>query len=91
MDEAIQVRLQKQTSSFVPTTTGVNNSPTKNTRQMSTTLSMKDGEVVVIGGLVQDTDSATTNRPGWLPHFFDGHGASKGRTEILLVLQVQKV
>lgn len=91
MDDAIEVRLQEQMSSFVTTTTGVNNSPTKNTRQMSTTLSMKDGEVVVIGGLVQDTDSASSNSVGWLPRFLDGHGSSKGRTEILLVLQVQKV
>jgi hypothetical protein len=91
MADAIQVQLQEQMSSFVATTTGVNNSPTKNTRQMTTTVSMKDGEVIVIGGLLQDTDSSTNNSIGWLPHFLDGHGASKGRTEVLLVLQVQKV
>jgi hypothetical protein len=91
MADAIQVQLQEQMSSFVATTTGVNNSPTKNTRQMTTTVSMKDGEVIVIGGLVQDTDSSTHDSVAWLPHFLDGHGASKGRTEVLLVLQVQKV
>jgi len=91
MVDAIQVQLQEQMSSFVATTTGVNNSPTKNTRQMTTTVSMKDGEVIVIGGLVQDTDSSTNNSLGWLPHFLDGHGSSKGRTEVLLVLQVSKV
>jgi type II secretory pathway component GspD/PulD (secretin) len=91
MADAIQVQLQEQMSSFVATTTGVNNSPTKQTRQMQTTVSMKDGEVIVIGGLVQDTNSSTNNSVGWLPRFLDGHGSSKGRTEILLVLQVQKV
>ena len=91
MADAIQVKLQEQMSSFVATTTGVNNSPTKNTRQMDTTVAMKDGEVIVLGGLQQDTDSSTTNSLGWLPHFLDGHSGSKGRTEILLVLQVQKV
>ncbi|KVL92061.1 type II secretion system protein GspD [Burkholderia stagnalis] len=91
MADAIQVELQEQMSSFVATTTGVNNSPTKNTRQMRTTVSMKDGEVIVLGGLVQDTDTATTNSPGWLPRFLDGHGSSRGRTEVLLVLQVQRV
>lgn len=91
MADAIEVQLQEQMSSFVATTTGVNNSPTKNTRQMSTTVSMKDGEVIVIGGLVQDTDSSSSNSVGWLPHFLDGRGSSKGRTEVLLVLQVQKV
>jgi hypothetical protein len=91
MADAIQVQLQEQLSSFVATTTGVNNSPTKNTRQMQTTVSMSDGEVIVIGGLVQDTDSSSRNSVGWLPHFLDGHGSSKGRTEVLLVLQVSKV
>lgn len=45
MADAIQVKLDEQISSFVPTTTGVNNSPTKNTREMTTTVSMKDGEI----------------------------------------------
>jgi hypothetical protein len=91
MADAIQVHLQEQMSSFVTTTTGVNNSPTKNTRQMQTTVSVKDGEVIVLGGLQQDTDSATTNSLGWLPKFLDGHSASQGRTEVLLVLQVERV
>ncbi|HDR8990117.1 TPA: type II secretory pathway protein [Burkholderia vietnamiensis] len=91
MADVIQVQLQEQMSSFVATTTGVNNSPTKQTRQMSTTVNMKDGEVIVIGGLLQDTDSSTRNSVGWLPRFLDGHGSSRGRTEVLLVLQVQRV
>lgn len=91
MERAIQVKLQEQMSNFVATTTGVNNSPTKNTRQMSTTLSMQDGEVVVIGGLVQDTGAASHTSVRWLPHLLDGHSASGGRTEVLLVLQVEKV
>lgn len=91
MADAIQVQLREQMSSFVATTTGVNNSPTKNTREMQTTVSMRDGEVIVLGGLVQDNDSSSVNSLGWLPKFLDGHGASKSRTEVLLVLQVQRV
>ncbi|WP_230955589.1 type II secretion system protein GspD [Burkholderia multivorans] len=91
MADSIQVKLNEEMSSFVATSTGVNNSPTKNTRQMATTVNLKDGEVVVLGGLVQDVDTRSTNSPGWLPKFLDGHSASKGRTEVLLVLQVSKV
>ncbi|WP_070107925.1 type II secretion system protein GspD [Burkholderia plantarii] len=91
MADVIQVQLQEQMSSFVATTTGVNNSPTKNTRQMQTTVSMKDGEVIVLGGLVQDQESGSRNSVGWLPSFLDGKSGSKGRTEVLLVLQVSKV
>jgi len=91
LGDVIQLQLQEQISSFVPTTSGVNGSPTKNTRQMDTTVSLKDGEVVVLGGLVQDSESVSNNHEWWLPHFLDGSGGSKGRTEVLLVLQVQKV
>ncbi len=91
MGDRVQVELQEQISSFVATTTGVNNSPTKNTRQMTTTVSMRDGEVMVLGGLVQDSDTSAVTHQGWLPHFLDGRSSSKGRTEVLLVLQVQKV
>jgi type II secretory pathway component GspD/PulD (secretin) len=91
LGDVIRLQLQEQISSFVPTTSGVNGSPTKNTRQMDTTVSLKDGEVVVLGGLVQDSESVSNNHEWWLPHFLDGSGGSKGRTEVLLVLQVQKV
>lgn len=91
MADAIQVKLSEQMSSFVATTTGVNNSPTKNTREMETTVSMRNGEVIVLGGLVQDGDSTSRTSPAWFPHFLDGRSSSRGRTEVLLVLQVQKV
>ncbi|WP_027794584.1 type II secretion system protein GspD [Paraburkholderia acidipaludis] len=91
LDDAIQVKLDEQISSFVATTTGVNNSPTKNTREMTTTVSMKDGEVIVLGGLMQDSTAAAVSHEGWLPHFLDGKSSSKARTEVLLVLQVRKV
>ncbi|AJY29527.1 bacterial type II and III secretion system family protein [Burkholderia thailandensis 34] len=91
MGDVVQVRLSEQMSSFVATTTGVNNSPTKNTREMSTVVNMKDGEVIVLGGLVQDQDTFSRNSVGWLPSFLDGKSGSKGRTEVLLVLQVSKV
>lgn len=91
MSDAIEVKLSEQISSFVATSNGVNSSPTKNTREMQTTVSMKNGEVIVLGGLVQDGDSSSRTSPGWLPHFLDGRSSSKGRTEVLLVLQVQKI
>jgi hypothetical protein len=91
MADAIQVKLEEQISSFVPTTTGVNNSPTKNTREMNTTVSLHDGEVIMLGGLVQDSNTSAVNREGWLPRFLGGRSSSRVRTEVLLVLQVQKV
>ncbi|MCA8094471.1 type II secretory pathway protein [Burkholderia anthina] len=91
LGDVVQLKLVEQISSFVATTTGVNNSPTKNTREMSTTVNMHDGEVIVLGGLVQDDESRAATSVGWLPRFLDGRSGSKGRTEVLLVLQVQRV
>ncbi|HTH61271.1 MAG TPA: type II secretory pathway protein [Paraburkholderia sp.] len=91
MGDAIDLSIDEEISSFVATTTGVNGSPTKNTRSMTTTVQLSDGEVVVLGGLVQDTTTSSTDRQRWLPRFMDGSSSSKGRTEVLLVLQVQKV
>jgi hypothetical protein len=91
MNDSIDVSIDEEISSFVATTTGVNSSPTKNTRSLNTSVSMKDGEVVVLGGLVQDSDSSATEHQWWLPHFLDGKSSSKGRTEVLLVLQVERI
>lgn len=89
--QSVDVTVDEEISDFVATTTGVQSSPTKNTRQMQTQTRMADGEVIVIGGLTQDTSSSSRNHFPWLPAFLDGVGSSKGRTEILLVLQVEKI
>jgi hypothetical protein len=41
--------------------------------------------------LVQDQETKARSHVAWLPRFLDGQTGSKGRTEILLVLQVQKI
>lgn len=89
--DAIQLQVDEEISSFEATTTGVNGSPTKNTRSLQTVASVKDGEVIVLGGLIRDEDSETHSGQRWLPSFLHGHTRSKGRTEVVLVLQVQKV
>jgi len=87
----VDVKVDEEISGFVATTTGVQGSPTKNTRQMQTQTRMADGEVIVIGGLTQDTTSAARNHFPWLPSFLDGKSSDKGSTQILLVLQVQRI
>lgn len=91
MRDVIELSIDEELSSFVNTTTGVNGSPTKNTRSLQTVADMKDGEVIVLGGLIQDSDTTVNSRERFFPHFLDGHSTSKTRTEVVLVLQVQKV
>ncbi|WP_343219833.1 type II secretion system protein GspD [Paraburkholderia tuberum] len=91
MRDTIELNVDEEISSFVNTTTGVNSSPTKNTRSLQTVADMKDGEVIVLGGLIQDQSTVARDGQRWLPSFLDGRSASKGRTEVVLILQVQKV
>jgi type II secretory pathway component GspD/PulD (secretin) len=91
MRDLIELNVDEEISSFVNTTTGVNTSPTKNTRSLQTVADLKDGEVIVLGGLIQDQSTVARDGQRWLPAFLDGRAASKGRTEVVLILQVQKV
>ncbi|EIP89261.1 putative bacteriophage-related lipoprotein [Burkholderia humptydooensis MSMB43] len=91
MRDVIELKVREEISDFVATKTGVDTSPTKNTRQLQTVTRLRDGELVVLGGLIQDRDATARSGYSWLPSFFDGRSSSKQRTEVLLVLQVQRI
>lgn len=90
-EASIDVRVDQQISTFVNTTTGVNNSPTLTKRQLSTNVSMANGDVVVIGGLRNDKDTAASSGLSFLPSFFKAKTAEKSNSEILLFLQLKKL
>ena len=73
------------------TTTGVNNSPTKNTRKVESSFNVADGDVLLIGRLMQDKGTLVNSGLSFLPRWMAGHTVSKSKTEILLLLQVQKI
>ncbi len=60
MQNAIDIKINHELSNFTPTQTGVNNSPTLNKRNLQTELSIQDGEILVIGGLM-DIQTSTSN------------------------------
>lgn len=90
-DSVVDVDLSQQMSSFVNTTTGVNTSPTLTKRQMDTSVSMPDGDVIVLGGLTEDKDSASSSGLSFLPDWFRSKTSNTAKTEILLFLQVNKI
>ncbi|MBS4068166.1 MAG: hypothetical protein KGZ62_06165 [Sulfurimonas sp.] len=82
----------KQTiSSFVPTTNGVNTTPTLIKRELTTTVGTSHDEVVVLGGL--DETKTSTDRSGlpFIPSWLHSQTSDDSKTEVLLVLQVQKI
>jgi general secretion pathway protein D len=82
----IDIDVSQELSNFVRTDTGVNTSPTLIKRALSNQLSLSSGDVVVLGGLTEDRDTAA--RSGIFKGFLGSRSKETTRTEILLVLQV---
>jgi len=87
----IDLNIDQQLSNFIATTTGVNNSPTLTKRALKTSVGMQDGDLIVLGGLTENKDSKTRDGFSFLPSFIGSTGTEIGKSEILLVLQVQRL
>jgi general secretion pathway protein D len=91
LQETIYLVLQQQVSTFVATTTGVNASPTLLKRELTTKLSLRSGEVVVLGGLEEARSSdARAGLPGVLS-VLSSRGADESRSNLVLLLETSIV
>jgi general secretion pathway protein D len=87
----IDVDLAQQLSNFVKTENGVNDSPTLIKREIRTSVSMADGEVILLGGLSEEKETIGQTGLSFLPRWPFSKTGDKGRTEFLLVLQLQRI
>ena len=68
------------------------NAPVVNQREAQTTVSVKDGETIVLGGIIKDSISATVNKLpvlGDIPvlgKLFQSNSTTKSKTELLVFL-----
>ena len=90
-DERIDLLVDQQISDFAKTETGVNNSPTLSKRSLSTTVSLTDGELILLGGLTSQKLVESSSGLSWLPKALHSSGQSQSQTEVLLLLQVERV
>lgn len=90
-DVSVDLDLSQTMSSFVNTTTGVNTSPTLTKRQMDTSITVEDGDLIVLGGLTESKDSKGASGLSFLPSFLQATTESASKTEVLLVLQLTKL
>lgn len=90
-EAVVELAISQQLSDFVKTTTGVNNSPTLTKRELKTTVGVQDGDVIVLGGLVENKTTRSRDGLSFLPRFLDTRSAEDSASEILLVLQVQRL
>ncbi|CAG0983479.1 Secretin XcpQ [Methylophilaceae bacterium] len=89
--ETIELDITQQLSSFVPTTNGVNNSPTLIKREIKTVVNTKHGELILLGGLNESKVSNQRQGLKFLPDFLHNKNDTDDKSDILLVMQVQRL
>jgi general secretion pathway protein D len=90
-ESVIDIAVDQQLSNFAQTTTGVNTSPTLTKRALKTSIGMQDGDLIVLGGLTENKESDIRDGLSFLPKLLHTTGKENSRSEILLVLQVQRL
>jgi len=89
--DSIELNIRQQLSNFIPTSNGVNNSPTLIKRELSSVVNAKSDDVIVLGGLEEHRTSKTKSGFRWLPDFLKNKSDEQGDSDILLVLHVQRL
>jgi general secretion pathway protein D len=88
----ILLDIEQEVSDVVPTTTSNIDSPTIQQRRVKTTVSVNDGESILLAGLMQDKTSNTRNQlPGlgeipFLGNLFKNKTNSINRTELMIAI-----
>ncbi|WP_233960941.1 type II secretion system protein GspD [Pectobacterium versatile] len=88
--DVIDLKIRQELSNFTSTQNGVNGSPTLIKREISTDISLNDGDIVLLGGLADDKKTNSETGFSWLPSFTSA-GSSADKTDIVVVLQVRKI
>jgi general secretion pathway protein D len=88
----VTLDVNQSVSNVVPTTTSTINSPTIQQRRLTSTISVKSGESILLGGLIQDTDNRDSSGipvlneiPG-IGNLFGAHTNGSARTELILLM-----
>lgn len=87
----IKLTVDGQVSSFSATTTGVTSSPTLSKRQVQTSLTLADGEILLIGGL--NSNKRVNGQTGFsfLPKSWSVKNESAASTDLVLILSASVV
>lgn len=87
----INVSVDGQVSSFGVTATGVIGSPTLSKRQVQTSLTLSDSEILVIGGLNSAKNLDGTSGMSFLPKSWASYNNNASATDLVLILSAQVV
>ena len=87
----LSLAVDGQVSSFQTTTTGVSGSPTLVKRQVKTSVTLGDGEVLVIGGLNDSKATGSTGGFSFLPATWRTKSSNGTKTDLVLILSARVV
>ena len=93
----VQLEIEQEVSSVVKTTTSNIDSPTIQQRRVKTTVVVNDGDVLTLGGMIQDEASKTSNQVpllGDLPGIgavFSNRDNSVHKTELIILIRPRVV
>ncbi|EFM6727595.1 type II and III secretion system [Escherichia coli] len=87
----IHITVHQELSSFVKTDTGISDSPTLLKREIDSSLVLNDGDVVVLGGLADSSDTDTKTGFSLLPKWFSQKSKENSKTDMVILLQVKKM
>ncbi|WP_400337105.1 type II secretion system protein GspD [Pectobacterium sp. CHL-2024] len=86
----IDLKISQEMSNFTATDNGVNSSPTLIKREISTDISLQDGEIILLGGLAEQKNTDSKTGFSLLP-LFTSQGSDSSKTDVVVVLQVRKI
>lgn len=89
-ESVIDLDLTQTVSDFVQTETGLVNTPTMNKREVRTSLTVEDGEVLVIGGLNQVKTESMKSGLWFLPWPLSKSSGDRA-TELVLILELKRI
>jgi general secretion pathway protein D len=88
----VTMDVNQSVSNVVPTSTSQIDSPTFQQRRLTSTISVKTGETILLGGLIQQSDSRQSqgvpvlNEIPGLGALFGSHTNGAGRTELIMLM-----
>lgn len=91
MRDRIEVEVMQQLSNFQKTQTSNIDSPTLLKRELSTSVGVESGDIVVLAGLEESKDTNSSTGFSFLPDFMRTTKASNAKTQLLLVVEVKKL
>ncbi|MEC4300740.1 bacterial type II and III secretion system family protein [Escherichia coli] len=60
-------------------------------REVSTSVSLNDGDIIVLGGLAENKTSKARTGLSFLPDVFGSDSDERAKTDIIVVLQARRV